>query len=104
MTAYIIVEAVIHDPEKFAAYARLVPGIVAEQGGEYLVLGGQQEALEGDWGARVWSCIAGPLPSRLARFGIAMPMLPPNHSEKARANFASCWSRDCNKHLWSNVA
>jgi len=51
MTAYIIVEAVIHDPEKFAAYARLVPGIVAEQGGEYLVLGGLQEALEGDWGA-----------------------------------------------------
>ena len=50
MTAYIIVEAVIHDPEKFAAYARVVPDIVAEQGGEYLVLGGQQDALEGDWG------------------------------------------------------
>ena len=50
MTAYIIVEAVIHDPEKFAAYARVVPDIVAEQGGEYLVLGGQQDALEGNWG------------------------------------------------------
>ena len=48
MTAYIIVEAEIHDPEKFAAYARVVPDIVAKHGGEYLVLGGQQNALEGD--------------------------------------------------------
>ena len=47
MTAYIIVEAEIHDPEKFAAYARVVPDIVAKHGGEYLVLGGQQNALEG---------------------------------------------------------
>ncbi|MDG2461810.1 MAG: DUF1330 domain-containing protein [Luminiphilus sp.] len=50
MTAYIIVEAVIHNPEQFGAYAQAVPGIVAEFGGEYLVLGGQQEPLEGEWG------------------------------------------------------
>ena len=50
MTAYIIVEAEIHDPEKFAAYAHVVPDIVAKHGGEYLVLGGQQNALEGEWG------------------------------------------------------
>jgi uncharacterized protein (DUF1330 family) len=50
MTAYIIVEAEVHDPEKFSAYAKTVPAIVAEFGGEYLVLGGQQESLEGDWG------------------------------------------------------
>ena len=42
MTAYIIVEAVLHDPEKFGAYAKVVPDIVAEFGGEYLVLGGEQ--------------------------------------------------------------
>ena len=59
MTAYIIVEAEIHDPEKFAAYARVVPDIVAKHGGEYLVLGGQQNALEGDWGGTrlVMQCI-----------------------------------------------
>ena len=51
MTAYIIVEAVLHDPEKFGAYAKVVPDIVAEFGGEYLVLGGEQTSLEGDWGA-----------------------------------------------------
>jgi len=51
MTAYIIVEAVLHDPEKFGAYAKVVPDIVAEFGGEYLVLGGEQAPLEGEWGA-----------------------------------------------------
>ena len=48
MTAYIIVEAVLHDPEKFRAYAALVPGIVAEFGGEYLVLGGEQAPRDRD--------------------------------------------------------
>lgn len=51
MTAYIIVEAVLHDPEKFSAYAKAVPPVVAEYGGEYLVLGGEHTPLEGDWGA-----------------------------------------------------
>ena len=51
MTAYIIVEAVLRDPEKFAAYAKVGPDIVADFGGEYLVLGGEQAPLEGDWGA-----------------------------------------------------
>ena len=59
MTAYIIVEAVLHDPEKFRAYAEMVPGIVAEFGGEYLVLGGEQAPLEGDRGRQDWSCTAG---------------------------------------------
>ena len=50
MTAYIIVEAVLHDPERFSAYAQAVPAIVEEYGGEYLVLGGEQSSLEGEWG------------------------------------------------------
>lgn len=50
MAAYLVVEAVITDREKFAAYARRVPELVAGFGGEYLVLGGASEALEGDWG------------------------------------------------------
>ena len=50
MPAYIVVEAIITRPEDFAAYARAVPPVVASFGGEYLVLGGEQEALEGDWG------------------------------------------------------
>ena len=50
MTAYIVVEALITERDRFAAYARRVPELVARFGGEYLVLGGAQEALEGDWG------------------------------------------------------
>lgn len=50
MAAYLVVEAVITDRKKFAAYAQRVPGAVARAGGEYLALGGEAEALEGDWG------------------------------------------------------
>ena len=50
MSAYIVVEAEIQDWEKFGAYAEAVPPIVARYGGEYLVLGGASEVLEGDWG------------------------------------------------------
>ena len=50
MAAYLVVEAIITDREKFAAYARRVPDLVAAFGGEYVVLGGAAEALEGDWG------------------------------------------------------
>ncbi len=51
MAAYLVVEAVIADREKFAGYAQRVPELVTRFGGEYLVLGGAAETLEGDWGA-----------------------------------------------------
>ena len=50
MSAYILVEASLTQPKHFAAYARAVPAVVARYGGTYLVLGGDQESLEGDWG------------------------------------------------------
>lgn len=50
MAAYLVVEAVITDWQKFAAYAKRVPDAVARAGGEYVVLGGEAESLEGDWG------------------------------------------------------
>ena len=80
MTAYIIVEAEVHDPEKFSAYAKTVPAIVAEFGGEYLVLGGQQESLEGDWGPSRRR-------SRLRPFGTATPTKRPNRCGKEPAVF-----------------
>jgi len=49
MPAYIIVEAAIADGERFGAYAKAVPALVTQYGGDYLVLGGEQQALEGDW-------------------------------------------------------
>lgn len=54
MAAYLVVEAKISDPGQFTDYARLVPELVARFGGEYIVMGGEQDALEGDWsGSRV---------------------------------------------------
>ena len=50
MAAYLVVEAVITDRKKFAAYAQRVPDAVTRAGGEYIVLGGEAETLEGDWG------------------------------------------------------
>ena len=46
MSAYIIVEAIINHPEAFTAYAKAVPPVVAQFGGEYKILGGQTAALE----------------------------------------------------------
>ena len=41
MPAYIVVEAAITDGERFSAYAKAVPALVAEYGGYYLVVGGE---------------------------------------------------------------
>ena len=51
--AYIVIEAKL-DPshrERFASYASQVPALVAKYGGEYKVMGGTHEPLEGEWGA-----------------------------------------------------
>ncbi len=50
MAAYLVIEAVITDRGKFMSYAQRVPDVVSRFGGEYLVLGGDHEALEGEWG------------------------------------------------------
>jgi uncharacterized protein (DUF1330 family) len=47
--AYLIVEMHITDPEGYKAYMAAAPAAVKAAGGEYLVRGGKQETLEGDW-------------------------------------------------------
>jgi len=47
--AYLIVEMHITDPERYKAYMAEAPAAVRAAGGEYLVRGGKQETLEGDW-------------------------------------------------------
>lgn len=49
MTAYLIVENDIFDPEKYQEVIRLTPPTVAKYGGKYLARGGKTETLEGDW-------------------------------------------------------
>jgi uncharacterized protein (DUF1330 family) len=49
MTAYMIVDVDVNDPEGYAKYKTEVPTLIAKHGGEYLVRGGDFEVLEGDW-------------------------------------------------------
>ncbi|HSM22735.1 MAG TPA: DUF1330 domain-containing protein [Rubrivivax sp.] len=47
--AYLIVEMNISDPEQYKQYMAAAPAAVKAAGGEYLIRGGRQETLEGDW-------------------------------------------------------
>lgn len=48
MTAYMIAQVDVRDPELFDKYRALVPGTLAKYGGEYIVRGGEMAVLEGD--------------------------------------------------------
>jgi uncharacterized protein (DUF1330 family) len=47
--AYLIVEMNITNAEQYKQYMATAPAAVKAAGGEYLVRGGRQEVLEGDW-------------------------------------------------------
>ena len=49
MSAYLIVDLEITDPDVIQEYARQAPAVIQKYGGKYLVRGGAWEALEGDW-------------------------------------------------------
>ena len=47
MTAYLVAQLTVSDPESFEAYRAVVPAVIAHYGGRYLVRGGAIEELEG---------------------------------------------------------
>ena len=49
MSAYVIVEVNVTDPQLFREYAKDVPATIAAYGGKYLVRGGAVDSREGDW-------------------------------------------------------
>ena len=49
MTAYVVVDIAITDPERYEEVKQRTPPIVAQYGGHYLARGGQTESLHGDW-------------------------------------------------------
>lgn len=49
MSAYILVECEVLDPERYEAYKALAPEAIARYGGRYVVRGGQTVTLEGGW-------------------------------------------------------
>ena len=49
MSAYVIVEVNVTDPQLFQEYAKRVPATIAAYGGKYLVRGGSVDSKEGGW-------------------------------------------------------
>lgn len=49
MTAYVIADIDVHDPETYRQYTALVPGSVEPFGGRFVVRAGEHTTLEGDW-------------------------------------------------------
>ena len=49
MSAYIIVDVSVNDPDRYEAYKAMVPPTLEPFGGKFLVRGGNNEVLEGDW-------------------------------------------------------
>jgi uncharacterized protein (DUF1330 family) len=49
MTAYVVVDITVHDPEGYEEYKKLAPAAVELYGGKYIARGGRTETLEGDW-------------------------------------------------------
>jgi uncharacterized protein (DUF1330 family) len=49
MAAYIIVQVDVKDPETYDAYRKQVLPTIEAFGGEFVVRGGAQEVLEGEW-------------------------------------------------------
>lgn len=52
MTAYVIVEIEVTDPEKYEDYKKLAFSSVTEHGGKYIVRGGSSDTFEGGWSPR----------------------------------------------------
>ena len=49
MTAFVIVEIEVNNPEGYEKYKKIAPKPIAEYGGKYIARGGKVENLEGDW-------------------------------------------------------
>ncbi|GAB5467647.1 MAG: hypothetical protein Kilf2KO_06770 [Rhodospirillales bacterium] len=47
MTAYIIAQIEVTDPDAYSLYTAQTPGVVAAHGGTFIVRGGDPEVLEG---------------------------------------------------------
>ena len=49
MSAYLIVDITVHDPERYQDYVRQVPVLINKHQGSYRVRGGEVEVKEGGW-------------------------------------------------------
>ena len=49
MSAFVIADITVNDPERYEDYKKLAPPAIAAYGGKYLARGGKSEKLEGNW-------------------------------------------------------
>ena len=49
MSAYVVAEIEVDNPEGYEEYKKLAPPPIAAFGGKYITRGGRAENLEGDW-------------------------------------------------------
>ena len=49
MSAYIIVDVKVHNPEGYEEYKKLTSGTLKPYDGEFVVRGGMTEVIEGNW-------------------------------------------------------
>ena len=49
MSAYLVVDITVHDPEMYQEYVRKAPLFIEKHGGIYRVRGGEVEIQEGEW-------------------------------------------------------
>lgn len=49
MSAYLVAHITVTDPAAFERYRDVVPAVIEQYGGRYLVRGGNIEVLEGEW-------------------------------------------------------
>jgi uncharacterized protein (DUF1330 family) len=49
MSAYVIVDIDVTNPEEYQEYVKLAPASIAARGGKYLARAGRTEVLEGNW-------------------------------------------------------
>ncbi len=53
MSAYVIVEIEVDDPDGYAEYRPLAAASVARHGGRYIARGGETAVVEGQWSSRI---------------------------------------------------
>mgnify|MGYP006128049605 FL=1 len=49
MPAYVLGDITINDPELYKSYTALTPATIEKYGGRFVIRGGTQELIEGDW-------------------------------------------------------
>ena len=49
MSAYVLVDVDVNDPERYETYKPLAHAAITRYGGRYLARGGETAILEGDW-------------------------------------------------------